>query len=166
MRNEARKVSEFTIGEVVLAEGSRVEWDSIAGIGIPGAGTVTGIQLDSLGSDSLGIVVIYVDPNEGLRAMAAELLALRKRDEVLDAAAGRTPFTSGRARKTGLDGGGGFLLMTGDAIEWGIRSGTMRVLPERRAPETWAAALEEERRAFEEQREEWERMFPMPGGAL
>lgn len=121
--------------EVLVYEGSRLEWDVLAGIAIPGAGTVAGIDRrapDDLLSGWPPIVLVQVDPSEQLRTFAAEVRA-----------------ETGASIPTGLDGEGGFIMITGDGFDYGVRGGSIRVLEERRDRETYAEALgkwERERR--------------------
>lgn len=117
--------------DVLLFEGSRLEWDVLAGIAIPGAGTCAAIgqSFPVAGIVDAPPVCIQIDPNEKLRMLAAKV-----RSE---------PFV-GMIRNglpSGLDGEGGFIIMAGDAIWRGVQDGTIRVLNERRAPETYKPAM-------------------------
>jgi hypothetical protein len=121
-------------GDAVLHAGSRLEWDSIAGIGIHGAGTCIGIGQSLRGEPPA--VGIWIDPNEHLHAWAAEVRAStsnwnRDLRDLVDT----------KGRPTGLNGTGGCLVMAGYEFDHGVRGGSIRILNEIRDPATYLSTV-------------------------
>ncbi len=110
-------------GEAAEAhDGSLIEWDVICGFGIPGTGMIVKIGE----GDYPPPMFLYLDKNQGLRSMAAEML------ESMAGLREKTGFPLKKIVRDGMDGEGGFVIMAGDAFADGVRNGTIRILDERR----------------------------------
>lgn len=124
--------------EVVAFDGSRIEWDALAGVAIPGTGTITAFDR---GEQRAPAAVIFVDRNDRLRAVTAEL---RAGLDGLSKDTGAPPMV-----RTGFDGDGGFLFVDGDYFASAVAIGVIRILSERHDLSTYAEAWEEYKRGLD-----------------
>jgi hypothetical protein len=133
---EARdQMSQLTLqtesGCVILREGSRLEWDSIAGIGVPGSGICVSIGGQPSFPGEPPPIAVWIDKNDGLRAFAAEVRA----------SIGNWP--QGLKAKDGLSGEGGFVVLTGNGFDRAVRDGSFRVLSEIQDPTAYRWAMDQ-----------------------
>lgn len=107
--------------EIVFVKGARITWKNPCGLG----GTeVSGVFIGGSGSSMPGgyCVGIEAEPSESLRKFAGELAVSldRLNDTMSKILGGKRAI-----HKSGLDGSGGQIVVTGEAFECAVRDGSL-----------------------------------------